>query len=168
MRKSCKLSKPSLANFSADFGPTPGRTVKGWCKFIIPLSVLILYGAKITDKGKSKLEHYGLLKPVDKASLTSGMAFSGIRAVKPAYISEIELIEADRYTTGMPEFDRVLGGGIVGGSLVLLGGDPGIGKFTILLQMCINLAKSGRRVLYISGEESLKQIKQRSERQERC
>lgn len=106
----------------------------------------------------------GLLKPVDKASLTSGTAFSGIRAVKPAYISEIELIEADRYTTGMPEFDRVLGGGIVGGSLVLLGGDPGIGKSTILLQMCINLAKSGRRVLYISGEESLKQIKLRATR----
>ena len=62
------------------------------------------------------------------------------------------------------ELDRVLGGGIVEGSLVLVGGDPGIGKSTLLLQMCYNLAKNGNSVLYISGEESLGQIKLRAQR----
>ena len=60
--------------------------------------------------------------------------------------------------------DRVLGGGIVVGSLVLVGGDPGIGKSTLLLQMCRNLSDEGKKVLYVSGEESLRQIKMRAER----
>ena len=64
----------------------------------------------------------------------------------------------------MKELDRVLGGGIVRGSMVLIGGDPGIGKSTILLQVCRYLADSGSRVLYISGEESLQQIKMRASR----
>lgn len=89
---------------------------------------------------------------------------SNLINTKAAYIEEISLEESDRYLTGFEEFDRVLGGGIVAGSLVLLGGDPGIGKSTLLLQMCINLAKSGSRLLYISGEESLKQIKLRASR----
>ena len=67
-------------------------------------------------------------------------------------------------TTGFGELDRVLGGGIVRGSLTLIGGDPGIGKSTILLQVCKNLSDQGRKVLYISGEESLKQIKIRADR----
>ena len=67
-------------------------------------------------------------------------------------------------STGIAELDRVLGGGVVEGSLVLVGGDPGIGKSTLLLQMCNNMASDNRRVLYISGEESLKQIKIRAER----
>ena len=80
------------------------------------------------------------------------------------YIDEIELLEEDRYHSGFLELDRVLGSGIVAGSLVLVGGDPGIGKSTILLQVCRNLALSKRKVLYISGEESLKQIKMRASR----
>ena len=64
----------------------------------------------------------------------------------------------------MKEFDRVLGGGIVKGSLVLIGGDPGIGKSTILLQICRNLTGQGHKVLYVSGEESPQQIKMRAER----
>ena len=64
----------------------------------------------------------------------------------------------------MKELDRVLGGGIVKGSLVLIGGDPGIGKSTILLQVCRNLTDAGHKVLYVSGEESLQQIKMRAER----
>lgn len=64
----------------------------------------------------------------------------------------------------MEELDRVLGGGIVKGSLVLVGGDPGIGKSTLLLQMCYSLSKDGVKVLYISGEESLTQLKLRAER----
>lgn len=67
-------------------------------------------------------------------------------------------------STGMGELDRVLGGGIVQGSLVLVGGDPGIGKSTLLLQVCQNLSDAGKKVLYISGEESLQQIRLRAER----
>ena len=70
----------------------------------------------------------------------------------------------DSIKTDLCELDRVLGGGIVEGSLVLVGGDPGIGKSTLLLQMCYNLAKNGNSVLYISGEESLGQIKLRAQR----
>ncbi|MCC8044577.1 MAG: DNA repair protein RadA [Clostridiales bacterium] len=85
-------------------------------------------------------------------------------SAKPRTLSEIEFSEESRITTGMGEFDRVLGGGIVQGSLVLLGGDPGIGKSTLLLQMCRNLASNGRRVLYVSGEESPQQIRMRAQR----
>ncbi|MCR4923067.1 MAG: DNA repair protein RadA [Lachnospiraceae bacterium] len=80
----------------------------------------------------------------------------------PSKLSAIEVREDDRISTKLEEFDRVLGGGIVPGSLVLVGGDPGIGKSTILLQVCRNLSADGHRVLYVSGEESLKQIKMRS------
>ncbi len=83
---------------------------------------------------------------------------------KPIVLSEVTPEEGDRITTGFEELDRVLGGGIVLGSLVLIGGDPGIGKSTILLQMCKNLSDKGREVLYISGEESLKQIRLRADR----
>lgn len=82
----------------------------------------------------------------------------------PKKLSEISIEEADRISTGMIELDRVLGGGIVPGSLVLVGGDPGIGKSTLLLQMCRLLSNNGNDVLYISGEESLKQIKMRADR----
>ena len=79
-------------------------------------------------------------------------------------LSSIETDEDDRMTTGIEELDRVLGGGIVKGSLVLVGGDPGIGKSTLLLQVCQRLSAAGRKLLYISGEESLKQIKLRANR----
>ena len=82
----------------------------------------------------------------------------------PAALSEISLEEEDRMTTRMQELDRVLGGGLVRGSLTLVGGDPGICKSTLLLQVCRNLAFDGREVLYVSGEESLKQIKIRANR----
>lgn len=83
---------------------------------------------------------------------------------KPAILSEISLQEEDRISTKIQELDRVMGGGIVAGSLTLVGGDPGIGKSTLLLQVCRNLAQAGREVLYVSGEESLKQIKLRANR----
>ena len=86
------------------------------------------------------------------------------KAAVPVSISDISLEEQDRTPTGFGELDRVLGDGIVKGSLVLVGGDPGIGKSTLLLQVCRNLAASGKRLLYISGEESLKQIKMRANR----
>lgn len=91
------------------------------------------------------------------------MLESGLGA-SPVSIHRVSITEETRTSTGMSELDRVLGGGIVQGSLVLVGGDPGIGKSTLLLQMCRNLTDAGRRVLYISGEESLKQIKMRANR----
>ena len=83
---------------------------------------------------------------------------------KPAKLSEVSIEKEDRISTGVGELDRVRGGGIVAGSLTLVGGDPGIGKSTLLLQVCRNLAGDGREVLYVSGEESLKQIKLRANR----
>ncbi|MCM1027464.1 MAG: DNA repair protein RadA [Roseburia sp.] len=85
-------------------------------------------------------------------------------SVQPSILSEITLKEEDRISTGIGELDRVLGGGIVQGSLTLVGGDPGIGKSTLLLQVCRNLSGGGHKVLYISGEESLAQIKMRADR----
>lgn len=85
-------------------------------------------------------------------------------AVGAVCLSSIDTAEEERITTHMGELDRVLGGGIVPGSLVLVGGDPGIGKSTLLLQVCQKLSEDSREVLYISGEESLKQIKLRAAR----
>lgn len=84
--------------------------------------------------------------------------------VKPVKLNDINIEETTRLKTGLRELDRVLGGGIVAGSLILVGGDPGIGKSTLLLQVCKNVASQDKKVLYISGEESLKQIKLRAER----
>lgn len=82
----------------------------------------------------------------------------------PMPITEIGGEERSRFQIGIGEFDRVLGGGIVFGSVILVGGDPGIGKSTLLLQMMNCLASSGEKVLYISGEESLQQTKMRADR----
>ena len=83
---------------------------------------------------------------------------------EPMILKDIRLDEDERKTTEIGELDRVLGGGIVPGSLVLVGGDPGIGKSTLLLQVCRNLSQDGNSVLYISGEESLGQIRLRANR----
>ncbi|MCR4956403.1 MAG: DNA repair protein RadA [Lachnospiraceae bacterium] len=79
-------------------------------------------------------------------------------------LNDVEVNDEDRCSTGMQELDRVLGGGLVKGSLVLVGGDPGIGKSTLLLQVCKNLSATDKKVLYISGEESMQQIKLRADR----
>ena len=83
---------------------------------------------------------------------------------EPSVLSDVVIRKEDRLATGMGELDRVLGGGIVQGSLTLVGGDPGIGKSTLLLQVCRTLSSVGRKVLYISGEESLTQIRMRADR----
>ena len=88
----------------------------------------------------------------------------GVAASLPIKIKDVSLETDERVTTGISELDRVLGGGIVKGSLVLVGGDPGIGKSTLLLQMCAKLADKNISVLYVSGEESERQIALRSER----
>src|SRR5512139_1488660 len=82
----------------------------------------------------------------------------------PVPITEISAEEKGRFQIGIGEFDRVLGGGIVFGSMILVGGDPGIGKSTLLLQVMNRLASKGKKVLYISGEESLQQTKMRADR----
>ena len=82
---------------------------------------------------------------------------------RPMAINEISTTDEHRYTTGLTELDRVLGGGIVKGSLVLIGGDPGIGKSTMLLQICEYLGRE-LRIMYVSGEESARQIKLRATR----
>lgn len=79
-------------------------------------------------------------------------------------LSDVSLVNAERIATGISEFDRVLGGGIVTGSVVLIGGAPGAGKSTILLQAIANIAVQGISVLYVSGEESLQQIAERAHR----
>lgn len=83
---------------------------------------------------------------------------------KPVSLNSVVMEQEERIQTGVQEFDRVLGGGIVPGSLVLVGGDPGIGKSTLLLQICQILSQMKRSTLYISGEESLQQIKIRADR----
>ncbi len=93
----------------------------------------------------------------------SRVSFEG-KSSKPQLISDVKMHEEPRVKTGMEELNRVLGGGVVDGSLVLIGGDPGIGKSTLLLQLSGQLAATDRDVLYVSGEESASQIKMRAER----
>jgi len=87
-----------------------------------------------------------------------------LSTAKPSPVSSIKSQPEERFLTGISEFDHALGGGVVSGSLVLLAGSPGIGKSTLLLQVAGSLAASGRRCLYISGEESLEQVKLRADR----
>lgn len=100
------------------------------------------------------------------STTSKGKSVSGGSAKKsePLSLSQISSGEEERMKTQIGELDRVLGGGIVPGSMVLVGGDPGIGKSTLLLQVCKQLTDENYKVLYISGEESLKQIKMRAER----
>lgn len=102
----------------------------------------------------------------EKISVTTAKSVGAahLNESKPTTLSKVSMDKEVRITTQIQELDRVLGGGIVPGSLILVGGDPGIGKSTLLLQVCRNLSDMRRTVLYISGEESLKQIKMRAER----
>ncbi|MBQ7920304.1 MAG: DNA repair protein RadA [Lachnospiraceae bacterium] len=102
---------------------------------------------------------------VNTASLKNmGKNKSGVQKAVPTALNDIEITDEDKLQVGIAELDRVLGGGIVQGSLTLVGGDPGIGKSTLLLQTCKLLADQGNKVLYISGEESPAQIKMRAQR----
>jgi DNA repair protein RadA/Sms len=89
---------------------------------------------------------------------------ANLPAAKPILLSDVSSEEFRRVSSGIGELDRVLGGGIVPGSLVLVGGEPGIGKSTLLLQTAASLSKSGKKVLYVSAEESLSQIRDRAKR----
>ncbi len=104
-----------------------------------------------------------LVEEVDtKTAPASAPSLSNLS--KPERMQDISIEEEMRLSTGLGELDRVLGGGIVKGSLILVGGDPGIGKSTLLLQLSDNIGKKGLKVLYVSGEESVKQIKIRAHR----
>ena len=104
-------------------------------------------------------------EPVSTVKTSTGTTAGRVTdRAEPVILKDIRMDEDERKTTEIGELDRVLGGGIVPGSLVLVGGDPGIGKFTLLLQVCRNLSQDGNSVLYISGEESLGQIRLRANR----
>ena len=100
----------------------------------------------------------------EKVVSIKGQKSSVEKQVQAVTLSSVTTDEDERMKTELVELDRVLGGGIVPGSLVLVGGDPGIGKSTLLLQVCQKLSAMNKKVLYISGEESLKQIKLRANR----
>ena len=100
----------------------------------------------------------------ETVSTTKTNAVKQAKEVSLLSLSQVEISKEERICTRIKELDRVLGGGIVPGSLVLIGGDPGIGKSTLLLQVCQKLCEEKKQVLYISGEESLKQIKLRANR----
>jgi DNA repair protein RadA/Sms len=100
-----------------------------------------------------------------QAAAASGGGFTArYTQTSPVPFAEIESQDDSRVESGIEELDRVLGGGIVAGSLVLIGGAPGIGKSTIVIQMADHLGRNGAKVLYVSGEESERQIKMRGER----
>lgn len=104
-------------------------------------------------------------EPLARTTKSAGQ-LSAIRTsvTEPTCLSNVSLEKQERISAGIGELNRVLGGGIVPGSLVLVGGDPGIGKSTLLLQVCQKLSEVRHKVLYISGEESLRQIKMRADR----
>jgi len=97
----------------------------------------------------------GAMKPSSKAARARGLSFSGLEDATPA---------PPRLITGVEEFDRVCGGGVVPGSAILLGGDPGVGKSTLLLQVAASAARRGVRCAYISGEEAVEQVRGRAQR----
>lgn len=104
------------------------------------------------------------IKDTLKSALKSNLGASSVlHHIKPVEISNVTSEDEERFDTGLKELNRVLGGGIVKGSLVLLGGDPGIGKSTILMQICQHLGDT-LKILYVSGEESKRQLKLRADR----
>ena len=102
-------------------------------------------------------------KVVNTSSTAGGKSSSSKERSMPRKLKEVEGIEMARTSTGIGELDRVLGGGLVKGSLVLVGGEPGIGKSTLILQLCNKMQGDGK-VLYVSGEESAEQVKIRADR----
>jgi len=122
----------------------------------------------VTAKWVGRCAECGTWGTVDEVAMLSAVSGNARRSVAPASaavpISSIEPRSARHCPTGVDELDRVLGGGVVPGSVTLLAGDPGVGKSTLLLQVAHQWAQSGRRALYVSGEESLGQIRMRADR----
>jgi len=99
-------------------------------------------------------------QPVVKSA--GGKAKPWKPAAKPVPLAQVDVTPAGHLQTGIEELDRVLGGGLIEGAVVLVGGEPGVGKSTLLLQACERIARQGKKVLYVSGEESARQIKLRA------
>ena len=118
------------------------------------------YLGKCPDCGKWST----LVEEVFEQSATATVSKSVLSDTKPCLINDIEIDNTIRFSTGIEEFDRVLGGGLVQGSIALLAGDPGIGKSTILLQTGKHICKNNRKALYVSAEESASQVKLRAKR----
>ena len=125
----------------------------------VPLPAQAGYGDGRDDPAEFGGNGQGRTTPAAPVFSYMGAANSG-----PRRITEIVAIDRERTTTGIGEFDRVLGGGVVPGSLILIGGDPGVGKSTLLTGVAGNLAREHGTVLYVSGEESVEQIKLRASR----
>lgn len=102
------------------------------------------------------------ITPGVKAGLSLGLSTSA----KPEQISAVKIEDMPRFSTGSGELDRVLGGGIIPGSMVLIVGDPGVGKSSLTLKVSANVAKAGNKVLYVTGEESTRQVRMRADRLE--
>lgn len=117
-----------------------------------------------TYKWLGKCPGCGQWNTLQEEAVTRSAVPSNRTGARALPLSDISDADIKRVSTGMQELDRVLGGGIVPGSLVLLGGDPGIGKSTLLLQVAALIAQTGQKVLYLSGEESFKQIRLRASR----
>ncbi|TXH89774.1 MAG: DNA repair protein RadA, partial [Rhodoferax sp.] len=106
-----------------------------------------------------------LIESVSTPDAGSKNRFAALaKTAEVTLLSDIEATEVDRTPTGHEELDRVLGGGIVEGGVVLIGGDPGIGKSTLLLQAASAFARSGQSAIYISGEEASAQVRMRAQR----
>jgi DNA repair protein RadA/Sms len=101
---------------------------------------------------------------VEETEAESARATTRATIVQPQQLSEVETLVEERFSTAIAEFDRVLGGGVVPGSLVLIGGEPGIGKSTLLLQVANNVAEQGSKALLVTGEESPRQVRMRADR----
>ncbi|MDQ3523972.1 MAG: DNA repair protein RadA, partial [Chloroflexota bacterium] len=111
-------------------------------------------------------EWHSMVEQVDQPAARSGRARSGsaASATKPIPISQVDVSTSGRISLGIDEFDRVLGGGVVPGSVILIGGDPGVGKSTLILQAAGEMSKRGLTVLYVSAEESAQQVRVRADR----
>jgi DNA repair protein RadA/Sms len=107
-------------------------------------------------------DSWNSFKPITVERKSGAASRSPALAAFPQELSSVDLDASPRLVLGIPEFDRVLGGGLVPGSLVLLGGEPGVGKSTLLLQVCAGLASRGCPIVYVSGEESARQVRLRS------
>ena len=140
-RTLCRMGKVIVQHVCSECGTTTGRWL-GKCPGCGSFGSLVeeLTGQEAPKRGK------------------------GGTARAPARLADVRAEEAARIGTGVPELDRVLGGGIVPASLVLVGGEPGVGKSTLLLAALGNVARSGRRALLVTGEESVAQVKLRADR----
>ena len=105
-----------------------------------------------------------VVAPETSAAGTGGLRLGLSDSQKPQPIAEVALEDLPRFGTGSEELDRVLGGGVIPGSLVLIVGDPGVGKSSLTLRVCADVARAGRKVLYVTGEESTRQVRMRGDR----